>query len=78
VLSDETADTDHGAKREEYARLASIRRYVLLEQDRVAVIVLTMTPGGWAEGHMTDGVLGLPEIGVALPLEHLYRGPRLG
>ena len=44
----------------------------------MAVTVLTMTPGAWAESHVTDGVLGLPEIGVALLWEHLYRGMGLG
>ena len=77
ILSDDTAATDRGAKREDYARLASIRRYVLLEQDRMAVTVLAMTPAGWTESKVVEGVLDLPEIGVALPLSQIYRGMRL-
>ena len=73
VLSDETADTDKVQKRGDYARLPGLRRYVLLEQDRVAATVLVRTTEGWAE-EQAGAVLDLPELGVALPLAAAYRG----
>ena len=74
VLSEDTAAADRGIKRQEYARLPSIRRYVLLEQDRKATTVLTRTADGWAECAVTAGTLDLPEVGVRLPLDDIYRG----
>ena len=74
VLSGDTAATDRGEKRDEYARLPGIRRYVLLEQGRKAALVLKMTVAGWQESEVTKGNLDLPELGVALPLDAVYRG----
>ena len=83
VLSDDTAATDRLEKRAEYARLPGIRRYVLLEQDRMAATMLRLGEQGWVETEVTQGDAGaggtleLPEIGVALPLDAIYRGARL-
>ncbi len=74
VLSDDTASTDRNEKRDEYARLPSLRRYVLLEQGRMAATVLERSEGGWLEFAVNSGTLDLPELGVALPLVALYRG----
>ena len=72
----DTAATDRGEKRDEYARLPGIQRYVLLEQGRKAALVLEMTQAGWQESEVTEGNLDLPELGVALPLDAVYRGVR--
>ena len=77
VLSDETAGTDQGQKRSDYARLPSLRRYVLLEQDRMAATVLVRTGEGWAETQ-AGAVLDLPELGTAFPLASAYRGVQFG
>lgn len=74
VLSDETASIDQTEKRDEYARLPSLRRYVLLEQGRMTATVLERSEGGWLETEVNSGTLDLPELGIALPLVVLYRG----
>jgi len=73
ALSDDTAETDQGQKRADYARLPSLRRYVLLEQDSMAATVLVRTGEGWTEAP-AGAVLDLPELGTALPLASAYRG----
>jgi Uma2 family endonuclease len=78
VLSDETADTDTGAKLAEYAQLLSIYRYVILAQDRQSASVFLMTNAGWQESTITEGALDLPELGAAIPLDAVYRGIRFG
>ncbi len=77
VLSDETAATDQGQKRSDYARLPGLRRYVLLEQDRMAATVLVRTGEGWTETP-AGAVLDLPELGIAVPLASAYRGVQFG
>lgn len=74
VLSDDTADTDLRDKKEEYARIPSIRRYVILEQARVSVRSLERVASEWREYQLPGGSLDLPEIGVSLPLAAIYRG----
>lgn len=73
VLSPDTAETDRIAKRADYAALPGLRRYVLLEQDRIAVTVLTRTAEGWTEATVAEGAIALPEIGASLPLPDVYR-----
>ena len=73
VLSDDTAAIDRQAKQEEYARLASLRRYVLLEQDSMVATVLTKTSTGWDESRVEGGTLDLPEIGVNISMIELHR-----
>ena len=77
VLSDDTADTDRGQKRADYARLPSLRRYVLLEQDRVAATVLVRTGDGWADAPV-GALLDLPDLGVSLALAAAYQGVQFG
>ncbi|MBY0329536.1 MAG: Uma2 family endonuclease [Acetobacteraceae bacterium] len=75
VLSPDTAETDRIAKRADYAALPGLRRYVLLEQDRIAATatVLTRTAEGWTEATAAEGAIALPEIGASLPLPDVYR-----
>lgn len=73
VLSPDTADNDRAAKRAGYAQIPGARRYVLLEQDRMAATVLTRTAEGWDETEVTTGALALPEVSVELPLAEIYR-----
>lgn len=75
VLSPGTAGTDRIDKLREYTALASLRRYVLLEPDRVAATVLERGDTGWLTSVLTDdAVLLMPEISVELPLAELYDG----
>ncbi|MCQ4159996.1 Uma2 family endonuclease [Roseomonas sp. GC11] len=87
VLSPRTASTDRITKNHEYASTPSIRRYVMLEQDRVGATVFSRQGTGQGTGEGTgegadwvghilldDAVLDLPEIGISLPLRELYEG----
>lgn len=75
VASDDTAETDRGDKRAEYAQLPGIRRYVMLEQSSIAATVLERTANGWAETRPA-AELPLPELGVILPFPAIYRNVR--
>ena len=77
VLPDETADTDRVAKRREYAKLPGLQHYILLEQDQVAATVLALRGTEWHQTQLTGGSLVLPELGIELPLDEIYRNVRL-
>lgn len=75
VLSRSTASTDHITKNREYASLPSVRRYVMLEQERVGATVFSRSEAGWKGDVLADdAVLAMPEIGIELPLAELYEG----
>ena len=73
VLSDSTERTDLVAKNHEYAALPSVRRYVILEQNRIGGLVFERVGEDWI-GHLLrpGAVLHMPEIGIELPLADLY------
>lgn len=77
VVSPSSVMTDRVEKLREYAAVASIRRYLIVEQ--VAPAVTVYSRGGAGEAFMAAGaaggaVLGLPEIGIELPLACVYDG----
>ncbi|MBE7209424.1 MAG: Uma2 family endonuclease [Gluconacetobacter diazotrophicus] len=75
VLSQSTASVDHTDKNQEYSSIPSVRRYVMLEQERIAATVFARGQDGWkGETLGRDAVLVLPEIGVELMLAELYEG----
>ena len=75
VLSPSTAANDRIVKGREYQATASIRRYVMLEQDSVGATVYARAGAGWThEILVAEFLLTLPEIGVELPLAELYEG----
>ncbi len=75
VLSASTASTDLVLKNREYEAVPSIRRYVMLEQDRIGATVFAREPGGWLGRLLgANDTLALPEIGASLPLAALYAG----
>lgn len=80
ILSDSTALRDRTEKNAEYRATPSIRRYVMLEQDRMAATVFERVDEDWV-GHLLfgdDAVLTLPEVGIAaIPLPELYEGVTL-
>jgi Uma2 family endonuclease len=73
VLSEDTVDRALGPKLGEYIRLPSICRYVTIEQHRISITSHVRTPDGWTTAELTRGDLDLPEVGVALRLEAIYR-----
>lgn len=80
VLSESTAVVDRTDKNAGYQATPSIRRYVMLEQDRIAATVFTREAGDWV-GHLligADALLALPDIGIeAVRLGGFYEGVSL-
>ena len=75
VLSTSTAGTDRLTKNQEYAALPSVKRYVLLEPDRIGATVFARIGPDWLGHILTDAAtLALPEIGLSFPLAELYEG----
>ena len=75
VLSASTAGDDRTVKLAEYQSLPSVRRYVMLEQDRVFATVITRMEAGWDHALVgPEGTLVLPEIGFEIPMVELYDG----
>lgn len=77
VLSDSTAATDRTEKMDEYRATPSVRRYVMLEQDRaMATVFARAGDGRWVGEIVRAGeALAMPEVGIAaLPLDDLYEG----
>jgi len=77
VLSRSTEHTDRMAKNREYAATASVRRYVMLEQNAVEAMMFERTAGDgdWI-GHILGpaAVLRMPEIGIEVPIAAFYVG----
>jgi len=75
VLSPSTASADRIVKAREYQATPSVRRYVMLEQDRIGATVYARAGDGWAFQILSsDAVLVMPEIGVEVALVELYEG----
>ena len=75
ILSPSTAETDRTIKNAEYRDTPSVRRYVMLEQDRQAATVYTRENDEWlGRIYIGEAVLTMPEIGIELPLSELYEG----
>lgn len=72
VLSDTTTATDRGIKRQEYAALPSLQRYVMLVQD--APLALVCERAADFEERQERAALDFPEFGLRLPLAQLYDG----
>ena len=79
VLSPSTSSVDHIVKNQEYRDTPSIRRYVMLEQDRQGATIFARAGEDWV-GHVLagDAVIALPEISIELPLAELYEGVAFG
>lgn len=74
VLSRSTEDDDRGEKREHYQRIASLREYVLVAQDRREIeIHARNAAGGWQRlGRSPGQTVDLLSIGVQLTVDELY------
>ena len=78
VLSPSTATVDRVTKNAEYEATASIQRYVMLEQTRIAATVFARDGGRWVGTLMRgNAILTMPEIGVELKLSDFYAGIEL-
>jgi Uma2 family endonuclease len=79
VLSPSTKDRDLRWKRAAYTSLASLTHYVVIAQDAVEVVVFARDKG-FAEKRLRslNDSVEVPELGISLPLEEIYRGTSLG
>ena len=74
VLSDSTSRTDRIAKVREYGATPSIQRYVILEQDSIGATVFARNGAEWSAMTLRgDDVLHMPEIGIEMDLNDIYR-----
>ena len=75
VLSSSTANTDTSEKLDEYLKLPSLQRYVLVDQTTRRVIVYARTPQGWmVEVLDSQGQFDVPCLETGLTLEQVYAG----
>lgn len=73
--SPSTTGADRLVKAGEYQATPSVQRYVMLEQDRIWATVHVRSGDTWMVEILPAGsTLGLPEIGIELPLADLYEG----
>jgi Uma2 family endonuclease len=75
ILSPSTEAYDRGKKFERYRRIASLRHYLLITQDRMHVELYTRTEtGDWllSEANGPEGVIELSSAGCRLALSDLY------
>ena len=74
VLSPETERIDRGEKALAYHKISSVKAYVLVDQDRVALTVLHRSGDGWRTEVLEESsaVLKLPMIGVEIPFDRIY------
>ena len=76
VLSDSTRRYDRGQKFENYRTIASLREYVLIEQDRPFVELRQRVAANEWKTSSVEGLAQsahLASIGVDLPLAHIYK-----
>lgn len=80
VLSPTSKTRDRITKLDEYRKVPSIKRYVILEQVRIAVIVYWRKHDeAWNKRKLAeDDLLDLPEIGLQIPLAKLYADTQFG
>lgn len=74
VISPSTADVDRGAKLEEYTNIASLQRYLIVEQTKKHVVVYRRTNEGWLYESVHDGTLEVPCLETVLTFEQIYAG----
>ena len=75
VLSPSTAAKDRIVKAREYQATPSVKRYVMLEQDRIGATVHIRAQDGWSVLVLKDDdILAMPEIGLEIPLAEFYEG----
>jgi Uma2 family endonuclease len=74
ILSPSTAHEDLFVKNAEYRATPSVQRYVVLQQSHIGALVFTRHGDHWADDVLTgrDAILGMPEIGIEIPLADIY------
>ena len=78
VLSPSTAAKDRIVKAREYQATPSVKRYVMLEQERIGATVLVHAQDGWSADILKDNdTLDMPEIGLAIRLSNSTKASSL-
>lgn len=74
ILSPSTAHDDLFVKNAEYRATPSIQRYVVLQQSHIGALVFSRRGDHWADEVLTgeNAILGMPEIGIEIPLAEIY------
>ena len=75
VLSESTAERDHGRKRWAYQTVASLQHYVLIDQDEPVVEVASRDDdGSWRSviHRGLDGRVRLEALGIEISLEEIF------
>lgn len=81
VLSPDSGRMDRIVKLHEYRAVPSILRYVILEYRSVGLSVFERAGGGdpWTAYPLTgEQTLGMPEIGIEVPVAEFYEGVEFG
>lgn len=77
VVSPSSVRIDRVVKLREYQAVSTIRRYVIVEPDAVAITVFSRDHEGEmfrATGLAEDDILQLTEIGIEIPVAAIYEG----
>ena len=79
VISDSTEQIDRREKMLAYRQVPTMQIYVIIEQKRIAVIVLRRAEHGWHSEELEgpDAMLRLEPIGFETPLRSLYERTQL-
>jgi Uma2 family endonuclease len=79
VLSPDTRRTDEGEKALAYRLVSSVQVYLLVEQDRLRIIVLHRADNDWRREVLEDptATLKLECLGVEIPMERIYERTRV-
>jgi Uma2 family endonuclease len=82
VLSPPSGRTDRIVKLREYAAVATIRRYVILESTSIGLTVMERQAAEetWRATSLMTGedILLMPEIGIEVPIAEFYEGVEFG
>jgi Uma2 family endonuclease len=73
VVSDSTADTDHGAKLEEYTKLPSLQAYAIVSQKTRQVLLYQRQEAAWIFTVISgSGDFAIPMLETTLSLDQIY------
>jgi Uma2 family endonuclease len=78
IQSDSTAETDHGAKLEEYTNLPSLQRYAIVSQKTRQVVLYKRQSDMWTFVVLSSsGEIDIPCLETSLTLDAIYAGLEL-
>jgi Uma2 family endonuclease len=78
VTSKATRRNDHHEKLDAYKRKASLRFYLIADQRRKHVVVVSRAPSGdWEQNEIAEGEIPLDYFGCTLPIDEIYDGVKL-